>query len=89
MVIDEKIVNLTPHAIVLMDEEGSVIATFPPSGQVARVNTSVEVVGFTSFLPWWLRPLSVGTWYPPTLDPPLSVKTDRSRVFVDFKASKA
>ncbi len=45
MVIDEKIVNLTPHAIVLMDEEGSVIATFPPSGQVARVNTSVEVVG--------------------------------------------
>ena len=43
--IDDKIVNLTPHAITLVGEDGSVIATFPPSGVVARVATSTEVVG--------------------------------------------
>lgn len=31
------IINLTPHAIVLVKENGEVISTFPPSGQVARV----------------------------------------------------
>lgn len=38
-------VNLTPHAVVLVDESGSVFATLPPSGTVARVKTIPRVVG--------------------------------------------
>jgi len=37
--------NLTPHAISLADVEGNVIATFPPSGEVARVTTKTEETG--------------------------------------------
>lgn len=32
-----KIVNLTPHDINIIDENGDITATFPPSGTVARV----------------------------------------------------
>jgi len=39
-----EVVNLTPHAISLANEAGEIIATFPPSGEVARLTTdSVEV----------------------------------------------
>jgi hypothetical protein len=40
-----EILNLTPHPVSLADAEGNVLATFPPSGQLARVATSTEVVG--------------------------------------------
>jgi hypothetical protein len=40
-----EVINLTPHAVSLADADGNVIATFPPSGQVARVATTTEVVG--------------------------------------------
>jgi len=39
------VVNLTPHTVNLADEAGNVIATFPPSGQLARVTTETEIVG--------------------------------------------
>lgn len=42
-----ELINLTPHDIVLVDEEGHPLGTIPPSGKVARCNTSSEV--FTTF----------------------------------------
>jgi hypothetical protein len=39
-----EVVNLTPHAISVADSEGNVVMTLPPSGHVARVATSQEVV---------------------------------------------
>ena len=35
-----RFLNLTPHAIHLCDIAGEIIATFPPSGQVARCDQS-------------------------------------------------
>ena len=40
-----KFVNLTPHAVTLVDEPGSVFAVIQPSGQLARVRTFPRVVG--------------------------------------------
>jgi hypothetical protein len=40
----EVIINLTPHAISVANSEGDVVMTLPPSGNVARVATSQEVV---------------------------------------------
>lgn len=43
-------INLTPHPINLADEAGNIVATIPPSGTVARVQTaSVEVVRLMGF----------------------------------------
>ena len=41
------IVNLTPHELKLHDEDGRLVATVPPSGQVARVRTQSVRVGKT------------------------------------------
>jgi hypothetical protein len=38
-------VNLTPHEISLANEAGEIITTVPPSGVVARVQTTQETVG--------------------------------------------
>ncbi len=40
-----KFVNLTPHAVTLCDSAGSVFATIPPSGDLARVKTLPRIVG--------------------------------------------
>jgi hypothetical protein len=56
-----EVVNLTPHAVSLADADGNVIATFPPSGQVARVATTTEVVGELMG-----RPISRTTFGKPT-----------------------
>ena len=40
-----KIVNLTPHDIVVIAEDGSEIRRYPASGQVARAKTETVVVG--------------------------------------------
>jgi hypothetical protein len=40
-----KFVNLTPHAVTLVDNAGTVFATVAPSGQLARVKTVPRVVG--------------------------------------------
>ena len=40
-----KIVNLTPHSVVLVDPEGNPALTIPASGQVARVSCEVAIAG--------------------------------------------
>jgi len=40
-----KFMNLTPHAVTVCDPTGAVIATIPPSGQLARVKPLPVVVG--------------------------------------------
>jgi len=42
----KKIINLTPHEVTLVDDNGNIITTFPPSGIVARV--SVKIVRVTT-----------------------------------------
>ena len=39
------IVNLTPHALTLLNESGAVVANIPPSGEVARVKTARQRIG--------------------------------------------
>jgi hypothetical protein len=47
------LVNLTPHAVNLLREDGGLIVSVPPNGQVARVQTlatetgSVEINGYS------------------------------------------
>lgn len=41
--------NLTPHAVTLVTADGPI--TWPPSGQVARVSTEVEPVGYAGLAP--------------------------------------
>lgn len=40
-----ELINLTPHDIVLVDENNDPIITIQPSGKLARVSTSTEMVG--------------------------------------------
>lgn len=40
-----KVVNLTPHEIVVFSQDGVELARYPASGTVARVTTSEKVVG--------------------------------------------
>lgn len=46
-----EIVNLTPHEIVVVGTETSPMAALPPSGEVARVAMTREVVGEVAGLP--------------------------------------
>jgi hypothetical protein len=39
------VVNLTPYEIRLVDEKGEIIIAFPPTGIVAKVINSQEVIG--------------------------------------------
>ncbi|MCI4407724.1 MAG: hypothetical protein JHC26_01440 [Thermofilum sp.] len=40
-----KWVNLTPHEVKVLDNDGNVILTVPPSGKVARVSTTEVFTG--------------------------------------------
>jgi len=40
-----KIVNLTPHDVVIVNDNSEEIKRYPASGQVARVNTQAEPIG--------------------------------------------
>jgi|Deesub1362A_J573_1020465.scaffolds.fasta_scaffold03301_3 hypothetical protein len=40
-----KFVNMTPHAITIVGEDGLVKLVIPPSGKVARVRTEQTIVG--------------------------------------------
>jgi hypothetical protein len=44
-------VNLTPHEVVIYDQNNNVILRIPPSGQVARVSQSEELVGYINGIP--------------------------------------
>lgn len=47
-----KIVNVTPHEIVVFDQEGkNVIMRIPPSGIIARVTTTQQKVGEINGIP--------------------------------------
>lgn len=40
-----KIMNLTPHAITFVSEDGNILLKVEPSGQLARVAANTETVG--------------------------------------------
>ncbi len=45
-------VNLTPHEVIVFDEEGkNVLLRVPPSGQIARVEVRRELVGDVNGIP--------------------------------------
>lgn len=45
------IVNLTPHAVNVVDGDGNVVNTFPPSGSVSRCAQTTKVVGDVNGIP--------------------------------------
>lgn len=45
------IVNLTPHTITFVAEDGSVLREIPASGQLARVSTRTVTIGDVDGLP--------------------------------------
>ncbi len=47
----KRFVNLTPHEIVLVDNNDKIIATFPPSGIVARVSSETVRVASINHIP--------------------------------------
>ena len=47
----KKMINLTPHSISFIDENGNIIVTIEPSGSLARVSVSKEVVGSLDGIP--------------------------------------
>ena len=47
----KQLINLTPHAIVFVDETGAVMKTVEPSGKLARVSTRTVKTGDWDNLP--------------------------------------
>lgn len=39
-----KFVNLTPHAVIIVNADGETVRTFEPSGQLARVSATTEKI---------------------------------------------
>jgi hypothetical protein len=56
------IVNMTPHEVTLVGEDGGVLLRIPPSGQVARVREEVTVAGTVTVCPG--GPLTPGVEVP-------------------------
>jgi len=46
-----RLVNLTPHEIVVYDANNNVVLRVPPSGTVARVKTYEKVIGSVNGVP--------------------------------------
>jgi len=46
-----RLINLTPHEIVVFDSSDNVVLRIPPSGQIARVATHEKVVGSVNGVP--------------------------------------
>lgn len=46
-----QVINLTPHAITIVDTEGQITRTIPPSGRVARVDTITTSDGAVDGIP--------------------------------------
>ena len=68
----KKIVNMTPHAINLRDEDGEIIESFEPSGETIRLKTTertifslggTQVKRVTFEADGELPPEKMGTWY--------------------------
>ena len=47
----KKIINLTPHAVNIVDKEGKIIKIFEPAGIVARCTQSTKIVGNIEDIP--------------------------------------
>jgi len=59
-----KFTNLTPHEIVILDDQNNVIAKIPPSGTVARVETKEELVAEINGTPVYRTTYGVVTGLP-------------------------
>ncbi len=46
-----RIVNLTPHSIIFVDDAGNAVLTVEPSGQVARCSVTREKIGDINGIP--------------------------------------
>jgi hypothetical protein len=46
-----KLINLTPHEITFIGEDGNIITTVAPSGSIARVGVSKKVIGMLDGIP--------------------------------------
>lgn len=44
-----KLVSLVPHSVDICDDDGNIVRSIPPSGEVLRVKTSTRVVGQVEF----------------------------------------
>ena len=44
-------INCTPHPVTILAEDGSVVATFPPSGTVPRLSELVNATGDVAGVP--------------------------------------
>lgn len=44
-------INHTPHPVTILAEDGSVVATFPPSGTVPRISELVDATGDVAGVP--------------------------------------
>ena len=42
-------INLTPHEIVIVEQDGAEIASFPSSGTIARISVTEKVTGMVRF----------------------------------------
>jgi hypothetical protein len=51
------IINLTPHTLNIFNEAGEEIAVLPPSGQVARVATSKQLLEVRGGIPLYVTEL--------------------------------
>jgi len=49
--MERKLVNLTPHEIRVVGEDGGVRTRIPPSGKVARVVTEQTLIGYVENIP--------------------------------------
>jgi len=49
--MEMELINLTPHEITIVGEDGKVIATISPSGSVARVKTTQTIIGQVNDIP--------------------------------------
>lgn len=47
----ERFVNLTPHAVTVLNADGDVVLSVPPSGTVARCEVKSEVVNTINGVP--------------------------------------
>lgn len=47
----EKMVNLTPHNIVIMREDGKEKMTIPPSGRIVRIKADQKIIGEVNGIP--------------------------------------
>ena len=70
--MEKTIINMTPHAISMVDQDGNLVCKFEPSGATIRLSAKTERVGEVNGLPLTktvygepegLPEYQDGTWY--------------------------